>query len=464
MRFVVLSVGNDPAVRESLRVACGTGHDLVAADGMAAAIQLLRRHPVCCAVIDTHLPDASGLDLLRQVKRFDPGIDVIMVAAERDVETALAAMKSGAYDFLGKPFPSEVLKAALARLRERRDITRENRLLREEVRDSDRPDVYPGSSPASQRLARQIAEAGAASGPVLIRGEVGTEKEAVAREIHRVASGGHRPFAVVSGSVHNREALEADLFGRRESSRGRGVSHPGKMEFAEGGSLFLDHADRMPVETQSRLFQAFSSSAGAAPDVRILASCTPDPLPHTRWNKPWEAFLSRRVIEIPPLRERSCDIPGLIERHLRRVGTISRTPIKGLTREALQFLMSYPWPGNVRELENTVEIMSLTAEHGTLGVEDLPMDVLIRQVDGERGREEARLSLKKARRRFERQYIRKVLEGTRGNQTRAAETLGLHRNTLLWKLRDLQMRDDYRDILEKKRGRAGKASGTRSKS
>jgi DNA-binding NtrC family response regulator len=457
MRPVLLLAGLDPSSRDVLRETLEKDHEIHAVEGASAALAFLRRHPVAHAVIGIRLPDGAGLDLLRQVRRFDDGIDVVMLADERDVETALSAMKSGACDYLSKPVHPEAVQAAFARLREHREVLIENRMLREQVHGCRRSDILLGPSPSSQQLERRIAEAAAEDGPVLVRGEVGTEREAVAREIHRRMPGGHRPFVTASAQGLGREALEADLFGRREAARGRGVPHPGKLEFAEGGTLFLDHADRMPPEIQARLLQAFRPlPAGRAPAVRVLASCTVDPAQPAPWNEGWRAWLSTRVIEVPPLRERRKDIPGLIARHLDRVGALSRAPLKGLTREAEQFLTRYAWPGNVVELENTIEIMSLTADHGTLGMEDLPLDILIKQIDEARGREEARLSLKKARRRFERQYIRKVLEGTRGNQTRAAETLGLHRNTLLWKLRDLEMRDEYEVILEKRRGRASR--------
>ena len=229
------------------------------------------------------------------------------------------------------------------------------------------------------------------------------------------------------------------------------MPHPGKVEFAEGGTLYLERADRMPLEVQGRLLSHVRGRGAAIPDVRIIASADADPLRPARWEPDWRAYLAGSVLIIPPLRMRRKDIPALLERHLQRVCSISRTSLKGLTSEAVHFLSQYSWPGNVRELEGTVEIMALTAERATLGMEDLPLDILIKRIDQAKGREEARLSLKKARRHFERQYIRKVLERTRGNQTEAAETLGLHRNTLVWKLRELKMREDYRVILDKRR-------------
>lgn len=453
MRIALMVVGLDPTSRETVRKSLPETSDLHVAEDALSALATLKKHPVTCVLTEVRLADGSGLDLLKQVRRFNASIDVVMVAAERDAETALSALKTGACDFLGKPLRVGSIRVALDHLQERRLLREENRWLREEARQNASGTVHPGSSPAALRLNRRISAVASTPGPVLIRGEVGSESEAVAREIHGRGPSPDRPFIILSCQGHGRESLENDLFGRPESSRGKGVPHPGKLEFAEDGSLFLDQADRMPVDLQERLYRRLAATPGCSP-VRILAACTADPANSTRWNRDWESYLSFQVIDVPPLRERRVDIPALIEKQLKRVCSMSRIPVKGLTREAERFLVHYTWPGNLKELEDTIEIMCLTATHDVLGMEDLPLDILLKQMDGRPGREEARLSLKSARRHFERQYIRKVLEGTRGNQTQAAETLGLHRNTLVWKLRDLQMRDDYRDILAKRRGRA----------
>ena len=450
MRTTLLLVGQEPALREAIRTVFGDGFDVLVAADARSALALLRKHPVSIGIFEVRLSDGSGLDLLRQVKRFDESIDVLMLTTSNDVETALEAMKLGAYDFITQPVRLETLKAVVGRLRERRCLAIENRFLREQQQD----EPFPGHSPSARTLERRIVSAAGHAEPVLILGEPGTEKEAVAREIHRRGSRGGRPFVVFRCHGHGRDVLETELFGRRESVRGRGVPHVGKWEFASGGCLYLDQADRLPLEIQARLLTALRPPAGTPPaDVRILASSNTSTETQSRWNEDWRKILHRHTVEIPPLRERHTDIPSFIERQLRRVCTLSRVPLKGLTREAARFLAQYAWPGNLRELEDTVEIMALTASHEILGIEDLPLDILVRQIDPVRGAEESRLSLKKARRHFERQYIRKVLEKTQGNQTRAAETLGLHRNTLLWKLRELQMKDDCRVIVEKRKGK-----------
>ena len=164
-------------------------------------------------------------------------------------------------------------------------------------------------------------------------------------------------------------------------------------------------------------------------------------------------FLSGFPLVASPLRDRPEDIPELIEYFLKKVNQKAKLKVKSLSKEAIQFLTAYVWPGNLQELENSIEMMVLFASRDTLTLEDIPLDILVKQIDLAKTKEEAKLSLKRVRNQFERHYIRKVLERTRGNQTRTAATLGLHRNTLIWKLKELDMEEDYKKIVKKRRER-----------
>lgn len=189
-------------------------------------------------------------------------------------------------------------------------------------------------------------------------------------------------------------------------------------------------------------------------DVRVIASCDSDPARAVEkggLKKEFYELLNGFSLVLPPLRERREDIPDLIEYFLKISNQKAHVPVKAIHKDAIQFLVHYAWPGNLKELENSVEMMVLFAGKETLTLEDIPLDILVKQIDLAKTKEEAKLSLKRVRRQFERQYIRKVLEKTRGNQTRAAATLGLHRNTLIWKLKELNLEEDYKRIVKKRR-------------
>ncbi len=455
MQPSLLLVGLEPALRDLIRRSFYDERFVFAAEDAQEALAALKKHSPSFCLLEIRQPQSAGLDLLKQIKRFDESIEVVAVMERRDVESALDAMKLGAYDILTSPVSSEEIKAIFAHLQERRRLLRENRILKEAACPDDE-NGFLGKSRAALQINRRITELAAREEPALIWGEPGTEKERVAREIHLKSSRASQPFVIYRCCDQNRHQAEAELFGQKaDPQRSRGISHVGKLEFAEEGSLYLEQVERLPREVQARLLRLFKQEgAGESPTLRLLASATsPETRGANSWNEEWRQYLNRHSVTVPPLRERQKDIPHFLERIMKRICAASRVPVKGFTRDAERFLMNYAWPGNLKELENTIETMVFSTEKEMLGLEDLPLDILVKQMDQARTPGEARLTLKKARRHFERQYIRRVLEKTKGNQTRAAQTLGLHRNTLIWKLRELQMIEEYRLIVSKRRAK-----------
>jgi DNA-binding NtrC family response regulator len=407
------------------------------------------------------LPDGSGLDLLRQIKRRDESIEVIMVTALTGVDTALDAMKLGAYDYITKPYKLDELYELIKRVLAKKSLEKENHFLREELA-SKKPISLLGSSKAVQEIIKQISAISKMESPVLIRGEMGSGLEEVAREIHSQSPRRRGPFITLSCGFLSKNQFEKELFGEEGIEEKNRSPQIGKLEFANGGTFFLEQIDRMPLEIQEKVLKVFlgkkmfrvGSHASLALDLRVIVSTDTD-LPAEvekgNFRKDLSQFLNSFSIVLPALRERREDIPGLVDYFLKVTNQKAKIQVKNIQKEAIQFLTQYSWPGNLKELENSIEMMVLFAGKDTLTIEDIPLDILVKQIDLAKTKEEAKLSLKRVRRQFERQFIRKILERTRGNQTRTAATLGLHRNTLIWKLKELNLEDDYKRIVKKRR-------------
>jgi DNA-binding NtrC family response regulator len=458
---IILIVDDEESVRESFRLALHDDYSLLFAEDIKSTLRILKSRAFDLCLLDILLPDGSGIDLLRQIKRRDESIDVIMVTALQGVESALDAMKLGAYDYITKPYKLEELYQIIQRVLAKRALEKENRALREGM---DRREAVglTGQSKSLQAMRAKISDAAKTGLPVLLTGEMGSGIEEVAREIHAQSPNNGGAFTTVSCADLKKGNVETELFGKAGDETQNKPSQIGKLEFAEGGTLFLNQVDRLPPEIQDKLFKALSdkkmTQAGShvvlPVRTRVVASLSPEcdsGAEKATLRKEFHQYLSAIVLAVPPLRERREDIPELIRCFLKTSNQKARVPVKTIQNEAIQYLTRYGWPGNLSELENSVEMMVLFAGKDTLTIEDIPLDILVKQIDLARTKEEAKLSLKRVRRQFERQFIRKVLEKTRGNQTRSAATLGLHRNTLIWKLRELNLEVDYRAIVKKRR-------------
>ncbi|HEY5040203.1 MAG TPA: sigma 54-interacting transcriptional regulator, partial [bacterium] len=304
-----------------------------------------------------------------------------------------------------------------------------------------------GTSKSLQEMLKKIVGVAKTDLPVLLTGEIGSGLEEVAREIHAQSLRSRGPFVTVAYASLTKGHAERELFGEVGDESKNKSAQIGKLEFADRGTLFLDQVDRLPTEVQEKLLRVFSekkmipvgSQVLTPVDVRVIACFGPNIDPASEKSsflKDLFDFLNASPLSVPSLRERREDIPELIEYFLKIANQKAKVPVKNIQKEAIQFLTQYAWPGNLKELENSVEMMAIFAGKDTLTLEDIPLDILVKQIDLAKTKEEAKLSLKRVRRQFERQYIRKVLERTRGNQTRTAATLGLHRNTLIWKLKE----------------------------
>jgi DNA-binding NtrC family response regulator len=363
----VLVVERDRETRERcLEEARALGFLTQAADDTLAAYELLEQQPIDVVLLDLRVPGDSGYEVLQEVKQRRPQAEVVLMSAFGTAQSAAQAMRSGAYDYLTKPFAGEELRLLLERLKDHLQVLGENRVLREKLRSQRGFGNIVGSSPAMEKLYRIIAKVAMSRHPVLILGESGTGKELVARAIH--FSGPHRdkPFLPVDCGALVATLIESELFGHVKGAfTGANNSKQGLLEIARGGTVFLDEIGELPIDLQSKLLRALQEKeirpVGGTRripiDVRILAASNRDleaGCAQGSFRKDLFFRLNVVNLRIPPLRERKQDIPLLVGNFLERIsraGAIERT----ISDDALRRLLTYDWPGNVRELENCLE-------------------------------------------------------------------------------------------------------------
>jgi DNA-binding NtrC family response regulator len=368
------------------------------------------------------------------------------------VRVAVEAIKLGAYDYLVKPFEVDEVLSLLRRTLERQNLMREVLYLRAEVgRHQDMGDIV-GRSPKMRQIYELICRIADTNATVLITGESGTGKELIARAIHKQSQRHLKPFVSVNCAAISEHLIESELFGHeRGAFTGAIEKHLGKFELAHTGVLFLDEVSTLRSDLQAKLLRAlqereFERVGGRKTirvDVRIVAASNQD-LKQMIADHTFREDLFYRLnvvpIHVPPLRERREDIPLLIDHFLAKYNKAFQRQVEGFTPAALGVLRQYHWPGNVRELENVIERLVAISPQSTLGVEDLPLDLVMVRQQAVSDIFTRGASLRRANAVFERHYILRTLEKTRWNQTEAARMLGIHRNTLLGKMEALHIR------------------------
>ena len=436
------------------------------ADSAEAARVLIRQQEPDLMLLDVNLPGMSGLDFLRELKSSNGNSPlVIIITAHGSERMAVEAVKAGAYDYLSKPFELDDLRLVIKNAVENIQLKRENVSLRRriEIERSQRGALI-GNSEGMKRVRAMIEKVAETDATVLVRGESGTGKELVAREIHeRNSVRRNGAFVAVNCAALPSELIESELFGHEKGAfTGAAARRQGKFEQADGGTLFLDEIGDMSANVQAKLLRALEertierlgSNESIPVDVRIV-SATHRPLEQeiTTGNFRADLFYRLRVvtIDIPPLRERREDIPMLAETFAKGAAERYDLPLRQIGQNALRRLLDYDWPGNVRELKNTIERAAIMAEGTELVADDLPDEITPSlkksesRDDGEDGglRVPFTAEFREDRKEFERRYISRCLEHTHGNVTRAAEILGMHRQSLQHKLRQLGLGRRY---------------------
>jgi two-component system nitrogen regulation response regulator GlnG len=446
------------------------GYQVDLATNGQEALDMSQQRRYDLAVLDIKMPGLSGLDLLSRFQEECRETLVVIMTAESSMKNAVEAMKRGAYDYITKPFDLDTLDAIIVKARKATEVTEEVARLKGELKEHYQLDrAIIGQSPPMQALYKVLGKVAPSDVTVLIVGESGTGKELVARAIHFNSSRLGKPFIALNCAAIPRELLESELFGHEKGAFTGAIDRKtGRFEQANGGTLFLDEIGDMPLELQAKLLRVLQEreitrTGGTQTinvDVRIIAA-TNQNLKKKVQDREFREDLYYRLnvvpVELPPLRLRREDLPALIDYFLSRAREEYQTHAQGLTAEALQLLQGYNWPGNVRELEHALQRAALLSPDALLGPEDFP------EINNEQPAERNETSLENliaaklqsslaqidiqemdnlyemVLHQMERPLINIVLDKTRGNQVKAAEILGINRNTLRKKIQILDI-------------------------
>jgi DNA-binding NtrC family response regulator len=426
------------------------------------AAEAIESDDLDAVVTDLHMPGFGGMEILAHARKHQPQVPVVMITAFGTVESAVSALKSGAFDFITKPFDQSELLAVI----EKACRTRQARLMEpnaDGARTGREASEFPGNSPRVAELRRVIEKVAATDSTVLIGGESGTGKELLALEIHRLSKRATKPLIKVNCAVIPTTLIESELFGvERGAFTGAVASKPGRFELADEGTLFLDEVAEMPLEMQAKLLRAigpvageqeFERVGGAATlrvNVRIVAATNRDLAAEVKAGRFREDLFYRLnvvPVELPPLRERREDIDPLVQRFLAVFNSRFEKNVVRIDDELRSAFQKYRWPGNIRQLENAMERMVLLSDSDTLGVRDLPDEIaaeVFSATGGKAPSTDADVGFKERVRRqtqaMERDLIEKALAETEGNVTRTAEKLGLSRKGLQLKMKELGIR------------------------
>ncbi len=452
MAHDILVVDDEPAICELMAgILEDEGHFVRTAANSDAALELVRERKPTLAILDVWLQDSrlDGIELLNEIKEFDEDLPVIVISGHGTVETAVAAIRQGAYDFIEKPFKSDRLLHTVSCAIDASRLARENAELRSKSHGGNVQLV--GESTAMHSVRQTIQKVAAANSRVLITGPAGSGKEIAARLIHLNSTRAEARFVVVTAANMAPERVEKELFGW-ESDNGATVK-PGLFEQAHLGTLFLDEVADMPLETQGKILrtlveQRFRRVGGATDvevDVRVISASARDLDGETR-DGTFRADLYHRLnvvpLRIPALAERREDIPELVEHFIQRLASTSGLSERPLAGDAMALLQAQDWPGNVRQLRNYVErvlILAGGSANSPITLECLPPGVLSDGDGGEAAGAERLIGmpLRDAREHFEREYLVTQINRFGGNISRTAEFIGMERSALHRKLKSL---------------------------
>jgi DNA-binding NtrC family response regulator len=420
------------------------GHQVLEAHSGKEALEIIRSQEVDLAVIDLKMPGMSGLEFFQTLKTLHPEIIAIMISAHATVDQAVGALKGGIYDFVTKPFHLRDIKRAVSRGLEAQALLLENKRLRQALREKASFATIIGKSPAFVRIMDLVAKVAPTRSTVLLSGESGTGKEIIAEAIHFASPRGEGPLVKINCGALSESLLESELFGHEKGAfTGAYQQRLGRFEMAHGGSLFLDEIGEMSVGMQVKLlrvlqdgsFERVGSSRTTQVDVRVIAATNRDlegEVKAGRFRQDLFYRLNVITIEIPPLRDRSEDIPLLAQFFLSKYNEANRKKIESFSEEVMQLLVRFPWPGNVRELENIIERAVSLCQDKRIELADLPPRLT--SVSEAAGQLMIPVGLPLDK--IEQMVIHKTLLKTRGDKRAAAHMLGISLSSLYNKLKD----------------------------
>jgi two-component system, NtrC family, response regulator AtoC len=429
----LLVVDDDPVTLGLLKeVLSKEGHGVTVALGGEEAIARGKEGVFDVVITDIRMGDKDGMEVLKFFKKASPETTVIMITAFGSIETAIEAIRAGAYDYISKPFKLEEINLTVRRALEQKRLIEENRHYRQELLTKYQIRNMIGRTPQMVQVYRTIARVADTKSTVLLYGERGTGKELLARSIHFNSIRSRRPFVPVDCASLVENLLETELFGHvRGAFTGAVYAKKGLLEECDGGTLFLDEVSNLSLPMQTKLLRFLQEheikrvggTENIRVDVRVIAACNQHLEPLVREGRFRDDLYDRLnvvSISLPPLRDRKEDIPLLVHHFLRKLSEELKKEISHISPEALEVLGQYSWPGNVRELEHTIERAVTLSTQPIILKEDLPPSILgaVKPV--------TLLSLKD----IERDYVLKILQQTNGNKKKASEILGIDRSTL----------------------------------
>ncbi len=436
----ILVVDDEKNIRESIILGLKDDYSIIEAGSGTSAINILLKEQVDLVFLDLKLPDIDGIRLMKEIHRFDDMLNIIMITADNSVQTAVKAMKQGAYDYITKPFDIDELSSLAAKAIEKTNLQKENQYLKASSKTENGNII--GKSKLIKELLSMIDNVAKTNSTVLITGETGVGKELVARALHKYSDRANKLFVAVNCSAIPENLLESELFGHEKGAFTSAMErHIGKFEMASGGTLFLDEVGTLPLAMQAKLLRAIQEKqiervGGEKPiniDSRIISATNID-LKKMAGEGKFREDLYYRLnvipIHVPSLRERENDIELLCEYFIAKHNKGLRKNIKGLDKHAAKRLKEYSWPGNVRELENLIERLIVLGKNEYIAESDLPFEITGSKQSISHAQLDT-LSLKEATGAFEKEFILKALEKSGFSKAKAAKMLGIHRNTLL---------------------------------
>jgi DNA-binding NtrC family response regulator len=452
----VLIVDDDEGMRDTLTAILRREYRVLRASTGEMGLKMLDREHVDVVLLDVRMPGIGGFEALQQIKDSQRLVEVIMISAINEVETAVRAMKLGAYHYITKDFEYDAVLSLVRNAYDRTDLRRKVMSLSAQVADErDRPFIA-GPSRAIREVLDLVRKVAGLDATVLILGESGTGKELLARMIHRGSERADGPFMPVTLAAIPAELVETALFGHeRGSFTGAVRQQIGKFELADRGTLFLDEIGELKSDVQAKLLRAIQEGeiervGGGHPirvDIRIIAATNVD-LEKAVHDGRFREDLYYRInvipVKVPPLRERADDLPELASFFIGRCNAKFRKRVQGIEPSALEVLQAYPWPGNIRELENLMERLVAVSESESIRDEDLPYEYHLARLT--RPEQATEGLLERAAEMFERNFILKVLEHERWNVSATARTLGVALSSLKFKMERLEIREIARKL------------------
>jgi nitrogen regulation protein NR(I) len=467
-RKQVLIVDDEPNLRKILSHQLSRdGYDVLTAEDGEQGLALLREHHIDLVITDLKMPKVDGLTLLKRALEEEPELPIVLITAHGTIDTAVEALKTGAFDFVTKPFDKDEVRQIVAKALKTRELRGADAT--PTATSSGARFGIIGASPGIADLYSILERVADTPTTVLITGESGTGKELVARALHVHSGRKERPFIKVNCAAIPKELIESELFGyERGAFTGAVSSKPGRFELANGGTLFLDEIGEIPIEMQVKLLRALQESeferVGGIKTIRVdvrLVAATNRDLKKLIASGSFREDLFYRLnvvpIRLPALRERTGDIPLLVEHFLVKFNERLRKRVEGVEADALEALVQYPWPGNIRELENVIERAVLFCDTQRLRGSDLPPEIrgipamanvplpeadLQAALAGEGGLKE---HVKVAMSRLEKELVSRALQQTGGNVTHAARLLKISRKGLQLKMKELGLREGLSD-------------------